>query len=58
MIIHSSLSEMKSKIVPTCLQGCYGDSLGEFSSKSYGLFEAERAKLFSAGGQMGILPES
>ena len=28
MIIHSNLSEIKNKILPTCLQGNYGDSLG------------------------------
>ena len=32
---------MKNKILPTFLQGNYGDSLGEFSSMSYGVFGAE-----------------
>ena len=35
---------MKNKILPTCLQGNYGDSLGEFSNTSYGAFEAERVE--------------
>ena len=42
MIIHSNFSMMKSKIVPTCLQGNYRDSLGEFSNTSYGIYWAER----------------
>ena len=29
------ISKMKNKILPTCLQGNYGDSLGEFSNKLY-----------------------
>ena len=37
MIIHRKLSKMKNKILPTCLQGNYGDSLGEFSITSYGV---------------------
>ena len=37
MIIHSNFSKMKSKILPTCLQGNYRDSLGEISN-SYGMF--------------------
>ena len=41
MIIHSNLSKMKIKILPTCLQGNYSDSLGEFSKASYGVFGAE-----------------
>ena len=36
MIIHRNLTKMKNKILPTCLQGNYGDSLGEFSNTSYG----------------------
>ena len=32
LIIHSNLSKMKNKILPTCLQGNYRDSLGEFSN--------------------------
>ena len=35
---------MKNKILPTFLQGNYGDSLGEFSSMSYGVFGAEFLK--------------
>ena len=35
MIIHCNLSKVKNKIRPTCLQGNYSDSLGEFSSTSY-----------------------
>ena len=37
MIIHRKLSKMKNKILPTCLQGNYGDSLGEFSNTLYGI---------------------
>ena len=33
---------MKIKILPTCLQGNYRDSLGELSNTSYGGFEADR----------------
>ena len=46
MIIHSNLSKMKNKIVPTCLQGNYKDSLGEFSNRSHGVFGAKRVNLF------------
>ena len=35
---------MKNKILPTCLQGNYGDSLGEFSNTSYGVVVAESVK--------------
>ena len=45
MIIHSNLSEMKNKILPTCSQGNYRDSLGEFSNTSHGVFEAERINI-------------
>ena len=38
IIIHSNLSKMKNKIHPTCLQGNYRDSLGDFSNISYGVF--------------------
>ena len=31
---------MKNKILPTCLQENYGDSLGEFSSASYDVVRA------------------
>ena len=34
MIIHSKLSKIKNKILPTSLQGNYKDSLGELSSTS------------------------
>ena len=44
MIIHSILSKTKNKILPTSLQGNYGNSLGEFSNTSYGVFGAERVK--------------
>ena len=43
-IIHSNLSEMKNKILPTSLQGNYRDSLGEFNNTSYGVFVAKRVK--------------
>ena len=36
---------MKNKILPICLQGNYGDSLGEFNNMSYGVFEVERVNL-------------
>ena len=44
MVIHTycNLSKMKNKILLTCLQGNYRDSLGEFSNMSYGVFMAER----------------
>ena len=32
--IRRKLSQMKNKILPTCLQGNFGDSLGEFSNAS------------------------
>ena len=35
---------MKNKILQTCLQGNYRDSLGEFSNTSYGVFGAERVQ--------------
>ena len=35
---------MKNKILPTCLQGNYRDSLGELSNTSYGVFEADKVK--------------
>ena len=37
MIIHTNLSKMKNQILPTCLQGNYRDSLGEFSNTSCGV---------------------
>ena len=40
IIIESNLSEMKNKILPTCLQENYGDSLGEFRNKSFCVFWA------------------
>ena len=42
MIIHSNISKMKNKVLPSCLQGNYRDGLGEFSCTSYGVFGAER----------------
>ena len=44
MIIHSSLSKIKNKILPTCFEEYYRDSLREFNSTSYRVFEAERGK--------------
>ena len=38
MIIHSKLSKMENKILSTCLQENYRNSLGEFSNTSYGVF--------------------
>ena len=35
---------MKNKILPTCLQGNYGDNLGELRDTSYGIIGAERVK--------------
>ena len=46
MNIKSDLSKIINKILPTCLQGNYGDSLGEFSNMSYGMFRAERVNHF------------
>ena len=37
---------MKNKILPTCLQGNYGDSLGEFSNTSCGVVGVERVKYY------------
>ena len=37
MIKHNSLSKMKNKTLPTCLQGNHRDSLGEFGNASYGV---------------------
>ena len=42
MIINSNFIKTINKILPTFLQGCYGDNLEEFSNTSYGVFEAER----------------
>ena len=39
--MHSNLSKIKNKILQTCLQGNYRDSLGEFSNTSNGVFGAE-----------------
>ena len=44
MIIRKKVSKMKNKILPICLRGNYGDSLGEFSNKSYGVVGAESVK--------------
>ena len=38
LVIHRKLSKMKNKILPACLYGNYGDSLGEFSNTSHGVF--------------------
>ena len=46
MCVHlSAPSKMKSKILPTCLQRNYRDSLGEFGNRSYGVFGAERDRV-------------
>ena len=45
MIIHSNFSKMKNKILPTCLQGNYGDSLGELGSTSLGMGELKIRRL-------------
>ena len=45
MTIHRKLSKMKNKILPSNLQGNYGDSLGEFSNTSYGVVVAEKVQL-------------
>ena len=42
MIKQSNVSKIKDKILPTCLQGNYRHSLGEFSNMSRGVFGAER----------------
>ena len=42
MIIQSSLSKMKNKILPTCSQGNYRGTLGDFSNLSHGVFGAQR----------------
>ena len=44
MIKQRKLSKMKNKILPTCLQGNYEDSLGEFSIALYGAVGTERVK--------------
>ena len=44
MIMHTNLSKMKNQTLPTCLQGNYRDSLGEFSNMSYGMIWAGRVK--------------
>ena len=46
MIIHRKLSKMKNKILPTCLQGNYEDSLGEFGNTSYGVVGTERVNTY------------
>ena len=38
MITHSKLSNMKSEILPNCLKGKYGYSLGEFNNTSNVVF--------------------
>ena len=43
--MHSNLSKMKSKILPTRLQRNCRDSLGEFSITSYGVCRDERVKI-------------
>ena len=44
MIIHSNLSQIKYKILTTCLQGNFRDGLGEFSNTSYGTLGAKRVE--------------
>ena len=46
MILCSNLSKMKNKILPSYLKDDYRESLGEFSSSSFGVFGAERVVLF------------
>ena len=48
MVIHSTLSEMKNKILPTCLQRNYRDSLGELSNTACGMFAADRINVYSS----------
>ena len=62
MIIHRKLSKMKNKILPTCLQGNYGDSLGEFSNTLYGVVRADRVNriednLFSNYNHLPSVPQ-
>ena len=38
IITQSNLPNMKNQILPTCLQGNYRESLGEFSSTPNGVF--------------------
>ena len=44
MINNNNLFKMKNKTLPTCLQGNYRDSLGEFSNRSYGMFVADHER--------------
>ena len=44
MITHSKLSNVKCEILPNCLKGKYGYSLGEFSNTSNVVFGAERVQ--------------
>ena len=44
MINNNNLFKMKNKTLPTCLQGNYRDSLGEFSNTSYGMFVADHER--------------
>ena len=46
MIIQCNLSKMKHKILPTCSQGNFRDSIGGFSNTSNGMSGAERVKTF------------
>ena len=39
-----TLSTMKNKILPTCLQGNFRDSFGQFNNMSYVVSGAERVK--------------
>ena len=57
MTVNTNLSKMKNKILPTCLQGNYRDSLGEFSNTSYGVFEAEMRGLRERGGEEEVSPQ-
>ena len=38
--MNRNLSNMKNKVLQTCLQGNYRASLGELSNTSYGVFGA------------------
>ena len=42
MIIQIKFTKMKNKILSTCLQGSYRNSLGEFSNTSNDVLGAER----------------
>ena len=47
MIEINKLSKVKSTVITTCLQGNYRDSLGEFSTMSYGVSRAESVRVMN-----------